>query len=150
VSPTTCRRGAPFSPPNQLPTSNRTSNSQPNPTQPTAKPILSALWLIFLPLPEAFPITPKPFNLHNSLSTGGFLQTVVSDAPAPHDIPDLPAFFQWGASDTTLAFIGTKPTGELITSGLPGLPKNNRKSDVMTPRPFPPFGRATSTDSASA
>jgi len=80
VPQTTCRRGAPFSPPNQLPTSNRTSNSQPNPTQPTAKPILSALWLIFLPLPEAF-ITPKQFNLHNSLATGGFLQTVVSDAP---------------------------------------------------------------------
>ncbi len=78
---TTRRHGAPFAPPNQLLTSNCASNSHPNPTRLTTKPILFAQWLIPLPLPEAFPITPTPFNLHNSLPTGGFLQTAVSDAP---------------------------------------------------------------------
>jgi hypothetical protein len=37
--------------------------------------------LVPLPLPEAFLITPTPFNLHKCLPTGGFLQTTVSDAP---------------------------------------------------------------------
>jgi hypothetical protein len=34
-----------------------------------------------MPLPEAFHITQTPLNLHKCLPTGGFLQTVVSDAP---------------------------------------------------------------------
>jgi hypothetical protein len=105
---TTCRRGAPFLPPNQLPISNLASNSCPDPTQTTTKPILPPPLLPPLPLPEAFLITPTPFNLHNCLPTGGFLQTAVSDAPRTTS-PNLPAFLLWGASDTSLAFIVTYP-----------------------------------------
>ena len=84
---TTRRRGAPFSPSITLSLSNLGLNSHPNPTHPTTKPILFALWLTPPPLPEAFPITPTRFNLHKYIPTGGFLQTVVSDAPAPHPEP---------------------------------------------------------------
>ena len=49
-------------------------------------------------------ITATPLNLHKRFLTGGFLQTAVSDAP-PHDLPNLPAFLEWGASDTALAFL---------------------------------------------
>jgi hypothetical protein len=101
---TTCRRRAPFLPPNHFPISNLASNSCPNPTQTTTTPILSSLLLTPLPLPEAFLITPTPFNLHNCLPTGGFLQTAVSDAPRTTS-PNLPAFLEWGASDTALAFL---------------------------------------------
>jgi hypothetical protein len=82
----------------------RASNSCPNPTHTTTTSILSSRFLTPLPLPEAFLITPTPFNLHNCLPTGGFLQTAVSDAPRTTS-PNLPAFLQWGASDTGLAFL---------------------------------------------
>jgi hypothetical protein len=42
---TTYRRGAPFLPPNQLLASNLASNSRPDPTQNTTKPILLVLIL---------------------------------------------------------------------------------------------------------
>jgi hypothetical protein len=50
---TTCRRGAPFLPPNQFPISNLASNSRPNPTQTTTTPILPALSLTPLPLHQS-------------------------------------------------------------------------------------------------
>jgi hypothetical protein len=107
---TTCRRRAPFLPPNHFPISNLASNSCPNPTQTTTTPSLSSLLLTPLPLPEPFLLTPTPFNLHNCLPTGGFLQTAVSDAPRTTS-PNLPAFLQWGASDTALASIGSNRKG---------------------------------------
>src|SRR5882762_2334572 len=66
-------------------------------------PILPALFLIPLPLPEAFLITPTPFNLHKCLPTGGFLQTAVSDAPHTTSRTYLHSYN--GASDTALAFL---------------------------------------------
>jgi hypothetical protein len=75
------RRGTSFWPPNQLPVSNLASNSRPDPTQTTTKPILLALFFAPLPLLEAFLPTSTPLNLHKCLPTGGFLQTAVSDAP---------------------------------------------------------------------
>jgi hypothetical protein len=100
---TTCRRGTPFLPPNQLHVSNLASNSHPKPRQTATTPILPALFLIPLPLPEAFLITPTPFNLHKCLPTGGFLQTAVSDAPHTTSRTYLRSYN--GASDTALAFL---------------------------------------------
>jgi hypothetical protein len=53
------------------------------PTPPKIQPNPSSLSSFFAPLPllEAFLLSPTPFNLHNCLPTGGFLQTAVSDAP---------------------------------------------------------------------
>jgi hypothetical protein len=78
---TTRRRGTSFLPPNQLPVSNLASNSRPDPTQTTTKPILLPLFFAPLPLLETFLRTSTPLNLHKCLPTGGFLQTAVSDAP---------------------------------------------------------------------
>ncbi len=50
--------------------------------QTTTKPILPALLFAPPPLPDASLTTPTPLNLHNCFPTGGFLQTVVSDAPS--------------------------------------------------------------------
>jgi len=104
---TTCRRGAPFLPPNQLPVSNLVSNSPLDPTLTTTKPILPALFLIPLRLPEAFLITPTPFNLHKCLPTGGFLQTVCIGRAAR--LPEPTYSLTWGASDTALAFLDNRP-----------------------------------------
>jgi hypothetical protein len=71
----------PSCPQNQLPISNLASNSRPDHTQTTTKPILLALFFAPLSLLEAFLLTPTPLNLHKCLPTGGFLQTAVSDAP---------------------------------------------------------------------
>jgi hypothetical protein len=62
-----------------LPTSPQTLAPTPRKIQPNP----SSLSSFFAPLPllEAFLLTPTPFNLHNCLPTGGFLQTAVSDAP---------------------------------------------------------------------
>jgi hypothetical protein len=78
---TTCRRDAPFFPSNHLPVFNLGSKSRPDPTQTTTKPILLALLLAPVPVPEAFLITSTPLNLHKRLPTTGSLQTAVSDAP---------------------------------------------------------------------
>jgi hypothetical protein len=78
---TTYRCGAPFLPPNQLPASNLASNSRPDPAQDTTKPILLVLTLRYTTSSRRLLLTPTPFNLHNCLPTGGFLQTAVSDAP---------------------------------------------------------------------
>ena len=84
---TTCRRGAPFLRPNQLLASNLASNSRPDPTQNTTKSILPAFLLAPLPLPEAFLITPTPFNLHNCLPNGR-LPSNSCIGRAPHDVPE--------------------------------------------------------------
>ena len=78
---TTYRRGAPLLPPNLPPASNLASNSSPDPSKIQPNP--SSLSSFFAPLPllETFLLTPTPFNLHNCLPMGGFLQTAVSDAP---------------------------------------------------------------------
>ena len=62
-----------------LPTSPQTLAPTPRKIQPNP----SSLSSFFAPLPllQAFLLTPTPFNLHNCLPTGGFLQTAVSDAP---------------------------------------------------------------------
>src|SRR5260370_233880 len=101
---TSCRRGAPFLPPNLLPLANPGSDSRPHPTQTTTKPILSGLSFGPVPVPDASLITPTPLNLHKRLPTNGSLQTAVSHAP-PGTFPNLPAHLPWGASDTALAFL---------------------------------------------
>src|ERR1019366_5919245 len=71
----------PSCPQTKLPVPNLASNSRPNPTQTTTKPIRTALLFAPLPLAAAFLIYPTPLNLHKCFPTGGFLQTAVSDAP---------------------------------------------------------------------
>src|SRR6266481_1368573 len=78
---TTCRRGAPFLPPNNLSLCYLRSKSCSYHLQTTTKPILPSLFLAAVTVPEAPLPTPTPFNLHNCFPTGGFLQTAVSDAP---------------------------------------------------------------------
>ena len=73
-------------------------------SQTTIEPSLPALRLPSCPIPRVFLTTATPLNLHKRFLTGGFLQTAVSDPP-PHDLPNLPAFLEWGASDTALAFL---------------------------------------------
>ena len=69
----------------------------PRPTHATTKPILTSLFPAFLTVPEALPIASNPFNFHNCLPTGGFLQTAVSDAP------------QFGASKAIRLSCGVHP-----------------------------------------
>ena len=69
----------------------------PRPTHATTKPILTSLFPAFLTVPEALPIASNPFNVHNCLPTGGFLQTAVSDAP------------QFGASKAIRLSCGVHP-----------------------------------------
>src|ERR1039458_8861695 len=94
----------PSCPQTKLPVPNLASNSRPNPTQTTTKPIRTALLFAPLPLAAAFLIYPTPLNLHKCFPTGGFLQTAVSDAPR-RTFPSPPAHLLRGPSDTALAFL---------------------------------------------
>jgi hypothetical protein len=45
------------------------------------------------------------FKFHRVHSTDGRLPSNSCIGRAPHDVPNLPALRQWGASDTALAFL---------------------------------------------
>src|ERR1039458_5427422 len=98
----------PSCPQTKLPAPNLASNSRPNPTQTTTKPIRTALLFAPLPLAAAFLIYPTPLNLHKCFPTGGFLQTAVPDAPR-RTFPSPPAHLLRGPSDTALAFLDNFP-----------------------------------------
>jgi hypothetical protein len=87
----TCQYGAPFSPQTTSPFPTSAPTVTPLPCLPQRKQSYARFFLAPLLLPEAFLITPPPFNLHKCLPTGGFLQTAVSDAPRATSRAYLPA-----------------------------------------------------------